>query len=149
MMCVMGKRSILFLRTGNSWRGHMAEGWLRHLAGDRFESFSAGAGAAGFVHPLALRSMAEAGANLSGQRPKSPDEFAGREFDLLITVCDDARGAYPVFAGAKRRRRRGLDEPVRATGSDEEKIAVFRRVRGVIGSRIRQLLAHSNPGMMG
>jgi arsenate reductase len=81
----------------------MAEGWLRHLAADRFESFSAGSRPAGFVHPLAVRAMAEAGVDISGHSSKSLDGFAGREFDLLVTVCDGAREACPVFSGAIQR----------------------------------------------
>ena len=143
------KPRVLFLCTGNSCRSQLAEGWLRHLAADRFESFSAGSKPAGFVHPLAIRAMAEVGVDIFGHRSKSLDEFAGHEFDLLITVCDDAREACPVFSGAKRQLHWGLDDPADAAGGDNEKMAVFRRIRDEIGVRIRQFLASSDMEMMG
>jgi arsenate reductase (thioredoxin) len=118
----------------------MAEGWLRHLAGDRFESSSAGARPAGFVHPLAIRTMAEAGVDISRHRSKSLDEFTGHPIDLLVTVCDNAREACPVFPGAAERVHWGFDDPADATGSDEQKMAVFRRVRDQIEARIRNFL---------
>ena len=145
MISAMGKPRILFLCTGNSCRSHMAEGWLRHIAGARFDAFSAGSRPAGFVHPLAVRAMSEAGVDISGHRSKSLDEFAGQEFDLLVTVCDDAREACPVFAGATRQVHWGFDDPARATGSDEERMVVFRRVRDEIGSCIREFLSRSDP----
>jgi len=143
MMLSVTKPRILFLCTGNSCRSHMAEGWLRHLAGDRFECFSAGSKPAGFVHPLAIRAMSEVGIDISGHRSKSLDEFAGQEFDLLVTVCDDAREACPVFPGAKRRLHCGFDDPAGATGNDEERMAAFRLVRDRIGNSIRALLPRS------
>ncbi|MCX7886521.1 MAG: arsenate reductase ArsC [Verrucomicrobiae bacterium] len=130
------KTRVLFLCTGNSCRSQMAEGWLRHLGGDRFEVFSAGAAPAGYVHPLAIRAMAEAGVDISQQRSKSLQEFAGQSFDLLVTVCDGAREACPVYAGARRRLHWGFDDPAQAKGSDDEKMAVFRRVRDEIRARI-------------
>ena len=145
MIWAMARPRVLFLCTGNSCRSHMAEGWLRHLAADRFESFSAGSRPTGFVHPLAIRAMSEAGVGISGHRSKSLDEFAGQEFDLLVTVCDDAREACPVFAGAKQRVHWGFDDPARAMGSDEERMAVFRRVRDEIGSCIRGFFRRSDP----
>ena len=139
----MDRPRVLFLCTGNSCRSQMAEGWLRRLAGDRFESVSAGSRPAGFVHPLAMRAMAEAGVDLSGHRSKSLDEFAGQEFDLLVTVCDRARESCPVFPGARDRAHWGFDDPAEAAGSDEEKMAAFRRIRDEIAACIRQFLARS------
>ena len=149
MISGVTQQRVLFLCSGNSCRSHMAEGWLRHLAGDRFESFSAGSRPVGFVHTLAIRAMAELGVDISGHRSKSLDEFAGQEFELLVTVCDSAREACPVFAGATRRVHWGFDDPACAAGSDEEKLAVFRRVRDEIGARIRQFLANSDMELKG
>jgi arsenate reductase len=136
----MNKNRVLFLCTGNSCRSHMAEGWLRHLAGDRYESLSAGAKPAGYVHPLAIKAMSEVGVDISQHRSKSIDEFAGQTLDVLVTVCDNAREACPTFAGAKQKLHWSFDDPAHASGSDEEKMKVFRRVRVEIRSRIEEFL---------
>jgi arsenate reductase (thioredoxin) len=140
MISCVTKKRVLFLCTGNSCRSHMAEGWLRHLAGDRFDSFSAGARPSGFVHPLAIRVMAEIGVDISGHLSKSLDEFAGQTFDLLVTVCDNAREACPVFAGAVSREHWGFEDPAEAGGSDDEKLKLFRHVRDEIGNQIRRFV---------
>jgi arsenate reductase len=126
------KQRVLFLCTGNSCRSHMGEGWLRHLGGDRFEALSAGAKPSGYVHPLAIKVMAEVGVDISQHRSKDIREFDGQSLDVLVTVCDNARESCPVFAGAKRTIHHRFDDPAHATGSDEEKLAVFRRVRDEI-----------------
>jgi len=136
----MNKPRILFLCTGNSCRSHLAEGWLRHLAGDRFEVFSAGAKPTGYVHPLAIKVMAEVGVDISQHRSKSIDEFTRQSLDLLVTVCDNARESCPTCAGAKRQLHWGFDDPAHATGTDEEKLMVFRRVRDEIRRRIEKFL---------
>jgi arsenate reductase len=118
----------------------MAEGWLRHLAGDRYEALSAGAKPSGYVHPLAIQAMAEVGVDISQHRSKSIDEFAGQSIDLLVTVCDNARESCPVFAGAKRTVHHSFEDPARATGSEEEKLAVFRRVRDEIRAWVEELI---------
>lgn len=118
----------------------MAEGWLRHLGGDRFESLSAGAKPNGYVHPLAIKAMAEVGVDISQHRSKSIDEFAGQTLDLLVTVCGNARESCPMYAGTKRQVHWGFDDPAHATGSEEEKMAVFRRVRDEIRRRIELFL---------
>jgi arsenate reductase (thioredoxin) len=107
----------------------MAEGWLRHLAGDRYESLSAGAKPTGYVHPLAIQAMAEVGVDISRQQSKSIAEFDGQTLDVLMTVCDQARESCPVFPGAKRTIHHSFDDPAHATGTEEEKLRVFRRVR--------------------
>jgi arsenate reductase (thioredoxin) len=133
-------KRVLFLCTGNSCRSHMAEGWLRHLAGDRYESLSAGAKPAGYVHPLAVKAMAEVGVDLAGHRSKSINEFAGQTIDVLVTVCDNARESCPVFAGAKRTIHHSFDDPAHARGSEEEKLQVFRRVRDEIRAWIEEFI---------
>jgi arsenate reductase len=146
------KTRVLFLCTGNSCRSHMAEGWLRHLGGDRFESLSAGAKPTGYVHPLAIKAMAEVGVDISKHRSKSIDEFAGQPLDLLVTVCDNARESCPMYAGAKRQVHWGFDDPAHAAGTSRaqrdaegeggkpEQLAVFRRVRDEIRARIELFL---------
>ncbi|MGQ9532600.1 MAG: arsenate reductase ArsC [Desulfotomaculales bacterium] len=121
---------VLFLCTHNSCRSQMAEGWARHLKAGQIEASSAGT-APTRVHPLAVRVMAEAGVDISGQRAKSVTEFAGREFDVAVTLCDDARESCPFFP-AKKLVHRAFEDPAAATGSEEEVLAVFRRVRDEI-----------------
>lgn len=118
----------------------MAEGWLRHLAGDRYEVLSAGAKPAGYVHPLAIQAMAEVDVDISQHRSKSIDEFAGQSLDLLVTVCDKAHESCPMYAGAKRQVHWGFEDPAHSTGTEAEKMAVFRRVRDEIRERIAQFL---------
>ncbi|MCG3147807.1 MAG: Arsenate reductase [Verrucomicrobiae bacterium] len=121
----------------------MGEGWLRHLGGDRYESLSAGAKPSGSVHPLAIQVMAEAGVDISQHRSKSIAEFAGQKLDVLVTVCDNARESCPVFAGAKRTIHQSFDDPAQATGSDAEKLVVFRRVRDEIRGWVENFLKSS------
>lgn len=118
----------------------MAEAWLRALAGDRFEAASAGTEATR-VHPLARRAMAEVGIDLSAHHSKTLDEFLGQPWDDVITVCDAANERCPVFPHAGRRRHWSFDDPSRAPGSEEQRLAVFRRVRDEIAARIRDWLA--------
>ena len=118
----------------------MAEGWLRHLGGDRFEALSAGTKPEHGVNPLAVEVMAEAGVDISQHRSKSIAEFDGQTVDLLVTVCDNARESCPTFSGAKLRQHWGFDDPARAAGTKPEQIAVFRRVRDEIRQRIELFL---------
>jgi arsenate reductase len=117
----------------------MAEGLLRHLAGDRFEVYSAGTEAAG-IRPLAIRAMAEAGIDISHQESKTLDRCLGQPFDVVITVCDEANEACPVFPGAKEQLHWSFADPSAATGTEEERLAVYRRVRDGIRKRIEQEL---------
>ncbi|MCS7048137.1 MAG: arsenate reductase ArsC [Verrucomicrobiae bacterium] len=132
------RKRVLFLCTGNSCRSQMAEGWLRHVAGDRFEALSAGARPSGFVHPLAIRAMAEVGVDISRQRSKSITEFAGQPLDVVITVCDHARESCPVLPGAKQTVHWSFDDPAEATGSEEQRMVAFRRVREEIRRCVEQ-----------
>jgi arsenate reductase len=133
------KSSVLFLCTGNSCRSQMAEGLLRHLAGARFEVASAGVEPAG-LNPLAVEAMAEIGIDISGHYSKKVDAFAGRPFDWVITVCDAAREACPVFPGAVRQLHWSFEDPAAAEGSPPERQVVFRRVRDQIAERIREFI---------
>jgi arsenate reductase len=135
------KKRVLFLCTHNSARSQMAEGLLRHLAGDRFESHSAGTEAT-HVRPLAVRAMEEVGVDISGQESKTLDGYIGQTLDYVVTVCDDANETCPVFPGAKRRLHWSFEDPSAATGTEEERLAVFRSVRDRIGARIEGELAN-------
>ena len=133
------KRRILFLCTHNSARSQMAEGLLRSLGGDTFEVFSAGTEAT-FVRPLALKAMAELGIDISKQQSKTLDRYLNEPFAEVITVCDTAAEMCPVFPGAEKRRHWSLEDPSKATGTEEEQLAVYRRVRDELQSRIEQEL---------
>ncbi len=133
------KKRVLFLCTGNSCRSQMAEGWLRHLAGDRFEVASAGTHPVG-VNPAAIAAMREVGVDLSGHRSKSVAEFAGQRFDYVITVCDRTRESCPVFPDAAHVLHWSFDDPAAAQGSPEDRQAVFRRVREEIAARIGEFI---------
>lgn len=131
---------VLFLCTGNSCRSQMAEGWLRHLGGSRFEALSAGT-APQEVNPLAVKVMAEAGVDISSQRSKSVDEFLGVDLDLLVTVCGGAKESCPFFLGkVEERRHWPFDDPAAARGTEEEVLAVFRRVRDEIRLSVKALV---------
>lgn len=137
----MTPRRVLFVCTHNSARSQMAEGLLRALGGERFAPFSAGTEATA-VRPLAVAVMAELGIDIGEQQSKTLAPFVGKPFDDVITVCDDANEACPVFPGAGERRHWSFDDPSRATGSREEQLAVYRRVRDEIRARIEgELLA--------
>jgi arsenate reductase len=137
----VAKQRVLFLCTHNSARSQMAEGLLRHLGGDRFEAFSAGTEATR-VRPLAVRAMAELRIDISGHESKTLDRYLEQPFDLVITVCDQANGACPVFVGARTRRHWSFPDPSQAGGTDEEQLTVYRQVRDAIRARIeRELLA--------
>jgi arsenate reductase len=127
------------LCTHNSARSQMAEGLLRYLAGDRFEVTSAGTEAT-HVRPLAIKAMGEIGVDISAQESKTLDRYLGRPFDYVITVCDDAKEACPHFPGAAARLHWSLEDPSQAAGSEQERLAVFRRVRDELRCRIEREL---------
>jgi arsenate reductase len=137
----LAKQRVLFLCTGNSARSQMAEGLLRHEAGDRFEVFSAGTRPSQ-VRPEAIAVMNEVGIDISGHRSKSiddftkGDEFVGRELDTVITVCDHARESCPVFPGRTERLHWSFEDPAAVEGTDKQRLEAFRRVRDRIHRRI-------------
>ena len=120
----------------------MAEGLLRHLAGDRFEVHSAGTKPTA-VRPEAIAVMKEAGIDISGHRSKHVDEFAGERFDYVLTVCDNAKESCPVYPGHTRRLHQGFEDPAALQGSKEERLAAFRRVRDQISDYLRTFLARA------
>lgn len=127
---------VLILCTGNSARSQMAEGLLRHDAGDRFEVASAGT-RPGHVRPEAIAVMREIGIDITGHRSKHVDEFADAPFDLVLTVCDHAHETCPVYPGHERRLHHAFDDPAALTGTEAERLAVFRRVRDEIRAYLR------------
>jgi len=129
------KKRVLILCTGNSARSQMAEGLLRHDGGARFGVHSAGVSPTQ-VRPEAIEAMREVGVDISGQRSKSVEEFAGQAFDYVITVCDNARGQCPVFPAETRRIHWSFDDPAAAEGDESQRLAVFRRVRDEIRTRL-------------
>ena len=129
------RTSVLFVCTHNSARSIMAEALLREKGGDAYEACSAGTEAAQ-VRPLTLRVLQEAGLPTAGLRSKSFEEYVGRTFDYVITVCDSARQSCPLFPGEGQRFHWGYDDPSAATGSEEERLAEFRRVFAAISQRI-------------
>jgi arsenate reductase (thioredoxin) len=126
------KPLVLILCTGNSCRSHLAEGILRAAAGDILDVQSAGSKPAGYVHPLAIKVMAEIGIDISGHRSKPLDEFLNQPVHTVITVCGNADAACPVFPGQVERHHWPFDDPAHALGSEPERLEVFRRVRDEI-----------------
>ena len=123
---------VLVLCTGNSCRSHLAEGILRAAAKDRFRVASAGSKPAGYVHPLAIQVMKEIDIDISAHHSKHLNEFLNQPVETVITVCGNADQACPMFPGQVNRHHWGFDDPAHATGTDEAKLAVFRRVRDEI-----------------
>jgi arsenate reductase len=124
----------------------MAEGLLRHLAGDHFDAMSAGTEAT-HVRPLAVRAMGELGVDISGQESKTLDRYLKEPFDYVITVCDDANEACPFFPGAANRLHWSFEDPSKAEGTEEERLEVFRSVRNRIRERIEDDLVAKNEAM--
>ena len=135
------KKRVLILCTGNSARSQMAEGLLRHDAGDAFDVESAGT-KPGTVRPEAIQAMQEVGIDISGHRSKHVDEFNGQRFDYVLTVCDNAKESCPVFMGAVKRLHHSIDDPPPpSVGTDEERMAIFRTVRDELREYLREFVA--------
>jgi len=135
----MAKQKILIVCTGNSARSQMAEGLLRHEGGDRFDVFSAGTHPTR-VRPEAIAVMLEIDLDISGQHSKSINEFMGTQLDFVITVCDSANEACPVFPGIGQRLHWPFEDPAAVVGSEELRKAAFRRIRDQIQARIKAFL---------
>lgn len=137
------KKRVLILCTGNSARSQMAEGLLREMAGERFEVESAGV-APSSVRPEAIEAMGEIGIDISGHRSKSVDEFTGRQFDYIITVCDNAKESCPVFPGtAVRIHRMFEDPPAESEGDYGSRMEIFRHVRDEIRNWLRSFISEA------
>lgn len=124
------KKRILFICTHNAARSQMAEGLMNRILGDGYEARSAGTKPS-HVHPMAIEAMAEVGIDISNQKSKHLDEFKGQDFDFVVTLCSDAEEICPFFPG-KEHIHQGFQDPAAAIGSDDEVLAVFRRVRDEI-----------------
>lgn len=135
----MNKQRVLILCTGNSARSQMAEGLLRHVAGDRFEVYSAGT-KPGQVRAEAVAVMNEIGIDIGGHRSKSVEEFAGQEFDYVITVCDNARESCPFFPAITQRIHWSIEDPAAVQGSEEERLAAFRRIRDQLRMKLGEFV---------
>jgi len=130
------KKRVLILCTGNSCRSQMAEGWIGHLLGDRWQARSAGTHPASAVNPLAVRAMAEVGVDISGGAPERLDRYLDERWDLVVTVCDAARESCPVFPGSAEQLHVSFPDPALATGTVDEQLAVYRAVRDDIRARL-------------
>ena len=128
----MSKPLVLILCTGNSCRSHLAEGLLRAASNDRFVVASAGSKPAGYVHPLAIQVMAEIGIDITSHTSKHMNDFLNQPVETVITVCGNADQACPLFPGQLNRHHWPFEDPAHATGTEAEKLAVFRRVRDEI-----------------
>ncbi len=134
----MTKKRVLILCTGNSARSQMAEGLLRHDAGDSFDVESAGTKPS-FVRAEAIAVMHELGIDISAQRSKNVDEFAGQNFDYVLTVCENAKEVCPFLAGKAVSIHHNFEDPASTHGSEEERLAVFRRIRDQIRNYLPEL----------
>lgn len=139
----MNKKRVLFLCTGNSARSQMAEGLVNHFLGDEWEAYSAGTAPTGYVHPLAVKAMNELGIDISAQRSKPVDEFRGVAFDTVITVCDNAAKNCPLWLGTGRVKHMGFPDPAAATGSEEERLEVFRQMRDSLRQEVFRYLGEA------
>ena len=135
---------VLFVCTGNSARSIMAEALLRHHVGPGFEVYSAGTHPKG-VNPLTLRALGEVGVQTAGLASKSVGQFVGDDFDLVITVCDQAREACPVLPGARRTEHWNHDDPAAVEGTDEERMSAFRAVRDRLAEQVAALVGELSP----
>jgi arsenate reductase len=138
---MLSKKQILFLCTGNSCRSQMAEGILNKIGADRFEAYSAGSEPAGYVHPMAIETMATMGIDISKNSSKSLDGYLKHPWNLIITVCDNVREACPVFPGHPTTAHWGFEDPAKFDGTDEQKRKYFQQIALEIEWRIRLLLA--------
>jgi arsenate reductase (thioredoxin) len=125
----MSRKSVLFLCTGNSCRSQMAEGLVNHFLASGWQAYSAGTRPSGYVHPLAIEAMAELGIDISAGQSKSTETFRQAKFDVVVTVCDNAAEDCPLWLGPGRVVHISFPDPAGATGSHEEKMAIFRQVR--------------------
>ncbi len=136
------KKKILVLCTGNSCRSQIAEGYLRYFAGDKAEVYSAGIETHG-VNPKAITTMAEDDIDISGHTSNNMDEYRDIPFDLVITVCDNAKERCPFFPSSAKKFHQNFPDPAKATGSDEEVAKAFRDVRNMIKDYCRQFVAQN------
>lgn len=133
-------KRVLILCTGNSCRSQMAEALWESIGTGQWRPESAGSKPSGYVHPLAIRAMQELDIDISANQSKSLDQFRDQNFDLVVTVCDNAKDSCPVFPGTMQTLHWPFDDPADATGSEAEQMVVFRRVRDEIKEAILNFL---------
>jgi arsenate reductase len=138
------RKRVLILCTGNSCRSQMAEGWVNQLLKDRWEAHSAGIAPAPRVHPLAIRVMAEVGIDISSQVPHHVDRFVREPWDVVVTVCDSAAETCPTFPGRVERIHVAFADPTGATGSEDEQLTAFRRLRDDMRDRLLAAIRQRN-----
>lgn len=138
------KKQVLILCTGNSCRSQMAEGLINHFLGERWVAVSAGTQPAGYVHPLAIKALAELGIDIAGNISKAAGQFRNVDLDLVITVCDEAAEHCPLWLGQGKLVHIGFADPARATGNEAAQMAVFRRVRDEIQERLLTYLRNGS-----
>jgi arsenate reductase len=138
----MSQKKVLFLCTGNSCRSQMAEGLVNHSLSQEWQAYSAGTEPSGYVHPMAIQAMAELAIDISSQESKSTEAFRDGRLDLVITVCDDAAENCPLWLGEGEVAHISFPDPAKATGTEEEKLALFRIVRDDIRQRVFYYLAN-------
>lgn len=148
-MSIHTKPTVLILCTGNSCRSHMAEGLLRHAAGDILDVQSAGSKPAGYVHPKAIQVMKEIGIDITRHQSKHMNDFLSRDVETVITVCGNADQACSVFPGQVNRHHWGFDDPAHAAGNEDQVLAVFRRVRDEISRVFGAYAAGRREGLTG
>jgi arsenate reductase len=137
-------KKVLFICTHNSARSHMAEGFMNAFHGDRYSAFSAGTEPSA-LNPYAIRVMQEMGIDISGHRSKSVDEFMDQDLDYVVTVCDHAKESCPFFPGGQRPVHKGFQDPASVSGTEEERLVVFRRVRDEIRDWIEKTFGKEDP----
>ena len=137
-------KRVLILCTGNSCRSQMAEALWESVGQGAWQSASAGSKPAGYVHPLAVNAMQELDVDISAYQSKSLDQYRDEQFDLVVTVCDNAKESCPVFPGAQQTLHWPFDDPADATGTDDEQMVVFRRVRDEIKDKIETYLTEES-----
>lgn len=137
------KKKVLFLCTGNSCRSQMAEGWLRHLAGNQFDVVSAGTHPVG-INPYAVMVMREVNVDISNHVSERVDPYLDQKFDYVITVCDRAHETCPIFPAASSMLHWSFDDPAKAKGTYEQQLIVFRKIRDAIADRIRRFIAEGS-----
>ncbi|MEX1248768.1 MAG: arsenate reductase ArsC [Anaerolineales bacterium] len=142
----MAQKKVLFLCTGNSCRSQMAEAIVNARLSDRWQAFSAGVEPAGHVNPKAVRALAEIGIDHHGES-KHVERFLNDEFDVVVTVCDDAAENCPVWVGKGKREHLSFPDPARATGSEEQVMQTYREVRDNMAKKIPALLAEKERGV--
>lgn len=140
-------KKILFLCTGNSCRSQMAEGFLHHMAGEKFEVYSAGTNPTK-INPLAIKVMAEVGIDISSQYSKSVEEFLNQKFDMVITVCDHAKQTCPIFPNPYQKIHWNIKDPAEFQGSNKEKMDFFRKVRDEIKKKCIKLINEEKEGLL-